>query len=254
MTVLGNGPQAALAVEALPAWIVAGTVALGALAALAACPVRLVRSGERLVLFRLGRPVGVRGPGIALVLPLLERGVRVPLRPVRVDLLWLEATTRDGVTVTVNGAVLAAVRDPVRHCLAGDSPLSAVTAAAEDEVRRHVAGRDLAELAVPPGGERRELASRITARTREQGVEVTRAELGRIEIPLGAGLLRWAEGFSAGPGLRTRPTARARPIHTGPAHTRPIHTGPAHTRPIRTGPAHTREECSRAVRFARPRR
>ncbi|WP_449065733.1 SPFH domain-containing protein, partial [Planomonospora algeriensis] len=214
MTVLGNDPQAALAVEALPAWIVAGTVALGALAVIAARWVRLVRPGERLVLFRRGRPAGVRGPGIVFMLPFLERGVRVPLRPVHVDLLWLEATTRDGVAVTVSGAALAEVRDPVRHCLAGDSPLSATTAAAEDEVRRHIAGRDLAELAASPGGERRELASRITGRTREQGVEVTRVELGRIEIPLGTGLIRWAEGFSArtGPGGRPPLAARARPV------------------------------------------
>ncbi|MBG0813415.1 SPFH domain-containing protein [Planomonospora sp. ID82291] len=237
MTVLGNDPQTTLAVEALPAWIVAGTVALGALAALASCSVRLVRPGERLVVFRLGRPAGVRGPGIVLVLPLLERGVRVPLHPVRIDLLWLEATTRDGVAVTVNGAVFAAVRDPVRHCLAGESPLSAVTAAAEDGVRRHVAGRDLAELYAPPGGELREPASRITGRTRELGVEVTRVELGRIEVPLSTGLIRWAEGFSA----RTRPAARSRPSL---ARTRPA----ARSRPVRT-----RQERSRADRVLHPR-
>lgn len=214
MAMLGNGPWAAPAAEAVPAWIITGTVALAVLAALAVRVVRLVPSGECLVLFRCGRPVGVGGPGVVLVLPLLDRGVRVPLRPACIDLLWLKATTRDGVAVKVNGAVLASVCDPVRYCLAresplSDTPLSAATAAAEAEVRRYVAGRELAELSGPTGVERTDLQSRITARIRQLGVEVTRIELDRIEIPLTTDLIRWAETFSA----RVRPAVRTRPVH-----------------------------------------
>ncbi|GIH90381.1 SPFH domain-containing protein [Planobispora siamensis] len=199
MTVLSTGPQAGLAVEVLPAWVVAGTLVLAGIAAVAVFTVRVLASDERLVLSRRGRPARVGGPGVVFTLPVLERGVRVSLRPICLDLLWLEAETRDGVAVTVSGAVLASVRDPIRYGAAGDSVQPALIALVEAEVRRYVAGCELAELAAPPGDRRRNLPSVITAGTRKWGVEVTGVDVHRIEVPLSAGLIHWAEAFTASP-------------------------------------------------------
>ncbi|GII00396.1 SPFH domain-containing protein [Planobispora takensis] len=217
MIVLGTGPQAGLSVEALPAWIVAGTVALAGVAVVALSSVRLLASDERLVLLRRGRPARVGGPGVVFTLPVLERGVRVSLRPICLDLLWLEAETRDGVAVTVSGAALASVRDPVRYGAAGDSVRSALTAAVEAEVRRYVAGCELAELAAPPGDRRRNLPSDVTAGTRQWGVEVTGVEIHRIEVPLSAGLIQWAEAFTPHPRQDGPATVARRPHQAGPA-------------------------------------
>ena len=96
---------------------------------------RVVGEDERLVVRRLGRVAGVRGPGLVLLWPLLEREVRVSLRLVCLDLFRTEAVTRDGVSVRVKATAVAAVDDPVRFAMTMDGPLTATTIAAEGVLR-----------------------------------------------------------------------------------------------------------------------
>ncbi|GIH23442.1 hypothetical protein Aph01nite_17520 [Acrocarpospora phusangensis] len=108
------------------------------------------------------------------------------------DLLWLDAVTRDGVAVTVNGAGLASAVEPGPS----EQPSGTATlAVAEDEIRRYVAERDLADLSHPY--DLGDLSCRITGRTRAWGVEVTVIEFSRVEVRLKADLIRWADGFAA---------------------------------------------------------
>ncbi|GIH25777.1 hypothetical protein Aph01nite_40870 [Acrocarpospora phusangensis] len=177
--------------------LVWGLVAGLVLAVLAAGAVRVVPLGQRLVVFRFGRPVAVKGPGLAAVLPGADRDVRVPLGATRLDLLWLDAVTRDEVAVTVNGTGLASVTDPIAYA---DNPAStgaATLAVAEAEVRAYVATRDLAELTRPAEDDLDGLSARISARTRRWGVEVTVIEFSRVEVRLKADLIRWAERYAA---------------------------------------------------------
>lgn len=150
---------------ALPAGLVLAVLVFYAL--------RVVPQGERLVVLRFGRPVAVRRPGLAVVLPGVHRGVWVPLGATYVDILWLDAVTRDDVRVVVNGAALATVRDPVSYVLHEGSPGTATVLTAEEEIRGFVAKRDLAELAEPPEEDRHGLSAAISRRTRDWGVEVT---------------------------------------------------------------------------------
>ncbi|HLU58633.1 MAG TPA: SPFH domain-containing protein [Pseudonocardia sp.] len=177
----------------LLAWLLSGALVLAALAVNA---VRVVPAGERLVRVRRGRH-RVLGPGLAVVLPGLDREIRVPLRATWVDVLFLDATTRDGVPVTVNGAALVSVTHPVRYALAADPPGPATVDALEAEIGRYVGVRDLAQLAEPVLDDGGELTAAVNTRTAGWGVEVARVELTRIEVRLGADLLRWAEGFAA---------------------------------------------------------
>ncbi|WP_062433579.1 SPFH domain-containing protein [Herbidospora daliensis] len=157
---------------------------------------RVVSENERLVMFRFGRLAAVKGPGLAVVLPGVDRVVRVPLDTTYVDFLWLDAVTRDGVAVTVNGAALTSVGDPVAYAMSRDSPNSATLATAETEIRGYVAERDLAELAEPSEGDLSDLSAKIGDRTRDWGVDVTLIEFSRVEVRLKADLVRWAEGFA----------------------------------------------------------
>ncbi len=201
MVVIAAAPQAyalpepaLLASDTSVAWAIAAGLVL---AALAVCAFRVISEGERLVVFRFGRFATVKGPGLAVVLPGVDRAVRVPLGTTYVDLLWLEAVTRDGVAVTVNSTALASVEDPVSYALSRNSPNSATVAAAEAEIRGYVAERDLVELSEPSEGDLCDLSARVSHRTRDWGVEVTLIEFSRVEIRLKADLIRWAEGFAA---------------------------------------------------------
>src|SRR5215208_343149 len=80
--------------------------------------VRIVQEYERGVVFRLGRLVGARGPGLILLIPRLERMVKIDLRVVTLDVPSQEAITRDNVTVKVNAVVYFKVVDPSRAVVA----------------------------------------------------------------------------------------------------------------------------------------
>src|SRR5688572_31971922 len=74
--------------------------------------VKVVQEYERGVVFRLGRYVGARGPGLILLLPWIERMVKVDLRVITMDVPSQEVITRDNVTVKVNAVVYFRVVDP----------------------------------------------------------------------------------------------------------------------------------------------
>ncbi|GAA0919180.1 hypothetical protein GCM10009559_01120 [Pseudonocardia zijingensis] len=180
--------------DAVLAWALAGALVL---AVFAVNSVRLVPADERLVLFRRGRGHRVTGPGLVFVVPGVDRGVRVPMCPTWTDVVWVEATTRDSVPVTVHGAALVATVDPVRYALAAEPADAATTDAVEAEIARYVSEHDLVELSGWAADRYGELTSRVDARTREWGVEVARVELSRIDVRLGWELIAWAEDLPA---------------------------------------------------------
>lgn len=159
-------------------------VALLPLAALAARTLRVVGEDERLVVHRLGRAAGVRGPGLVVVWPLMERAVRVSLRLTYLDLFAKELVTRDGVTVQVRATAVAAVDDPVRYASAADGPLTATTIAAEAELRREVGRRDLADLPGLVTHAGPDLAERVSRAARRWGVRVTLLSVTDVQVPL----------------------------------------------------------------------
>ncbi|MFI7454098.1 SPFH domain-containing protein [Nonomuraea sp. NPDC049714] len=175
--------------------------------------ITFVPRGRRLVVTRRGRAATVKGPGLAVVLPGVDSAVMTPHEPDYLDILWLAATTADGVAVSVNGLALASVRDPVGYARHHTSPVSATVTEAEEAIRRYVSRHDLAELADPSDDDLRELSATITERTGEWGVEVALIEFSRIEIRLKDDLLKWADGFA----VRRAAALSARPDGSGPA-------------------------------------
>ncbi|MEV0197201.1 SPFH domain-containing protein [Nonomuraea sp. NPDC050691] len=175
-------------------WMLLGLLLLLVVASQA---LHVVSEDERLVIRRLGRVTGVRGPGLVVVWPLLERQVRVSLRLVCLDLFGNDAVTRDGVSVRVKATAVAAVDDPVRFAMTVDGPLTVTTIAAEGVLRRHIAQRDLAELPdlVTHGGA--DMADQLSTMARRWGVHVTLLHITDIQVPLRGELIAWARGGRA---------------------------------------------------------
>ena len=80
--------------------------------------IRILREYERGVVFRLGRFVGVRGPGLIILIPLFEKMVRVTLRTVAMDVPPQEVVTRDNVSVKVNAVLYFQVFEPCKAIIA----------------------------------------------------------------------------------------------------------------------------------------
>ncbi|MBW6464258.1 MAG: slipin family protein, partial [Firmicutes bacterium] len=76
--------------------------------------IKIVREYERLVVFRLGRLIGEKGPGIVFIIPLVDRTIRISLRIITLDVPTQEVITRDNVTTSVNAVVYYRVVDPNR--------------------------------------------------------------------------------------------------------------------------------------------
>ncbi|WP_030914295.1 hypothetical protein [Streptosporangium amethystogenes] len=109
-----------------------------------------------------------------------------------VGVLWLEAATRDGVTITVNAVAQALLTDPAACASYPGSPGAAMLAAAEAEIRRYVGERDLSRLSrcVDLAGDAYDGAC-------HWGVEVTLVALTRVEVRLQEDLIRWAERLAS---------------------------------------------------------
>src|SRR5689334_23554971 len=88
------------------------------LLSIAGSAVKIVQEYERGVIFRLGRLVGARGPGLFFIIPFVDRMVKVDLRVVTLDVPAQEVITRDNVTVRVNAVLYFRVFDPEKAVVA----------------------------------------------------------------------------------------------------------------------------------------
>jgi len=145
--------------------------------------VKIIREYERAVVFRLGRMVNPRGPGIIYVIPLIERLLRVDLRTITMDVPPQDVITRDNVSVKVNAVLLFRVLDPNRAIREVESFLFATSQLAQVTLRSVCGQAELDELLV----ERERINSRIQeildAQTDPWGIKVVLVELKHIDLP-----------------------------------------------------------------------
>ena len=102
---------------------------------LIAYAIRILREYERAVVFRLGRLVGAKGPGFILLIPIVDKMVRVSLRVVTMDVPEQDVITRDNVTVRVNAVVYFRVMDPVKAIVAVEDFLYATSMLSQTTLR-----------------------------------------------------------------------------------------------------------------------
>src|SRR4030081_2697992 len=145
--------------------------------------VKIVQEYERGVIFRLGRLVGARGPGLILLIPGVERMRKVDLRIVTLEVPAQEAITRDNVTVKVNAVVYFRVVDPEEAIVKALDFVRATSLIAQTTLRSILGQSDLDHLLSDRDKINAELQQVIDQQTDAWGVKVTSVEVRDVELP-----------------------------------------------------------------------
>lgn len=145
--------------------------------------IKVVREYERMVVFRLGRLIGEKGPGLILVIPIVDKTVRISLRIVTLDVPTQEVITRDNVTTSVNAVVYYRVVDPNR-AINNVEEYRMATAQLAQTTLRSVAGQaELDELLSERDKLNQKIQSILDEATDPWGIKVTAVEIKDVVIP-----------------------------------------------------------------------
>ncbi len=145
--------------------------------------IKVVKEYERGVVFRLGRLVGTRGPGLILLIPFIERMVKVDLRTVTMDVPAQEVITRDNVTVRVNAVAYFRVLDPNAAVVNVADYIRATSQIAQTTLRSVLGQSVLDELLSERDKINQELQRIIDEQTEPWGVKVSIVEVKDVELP-----------------------------------------------------------------------
>jgi regulator of protease activity HflC (stomatin/prohibitin superfamily) len=159
-------------------------IPLGILAALVLpSAVRILREYERAVVFRLGKLVGPKGPGLVLLIPMVDRMVRMDLRVVTIDVPNQEIMTRDNVPVTVDAVVYFRVVDPVAAVIKVENFLKATSLIAQTTLRSVLGQASLDDLLAGREKINQTLQEVVDRHTDPWGVKVTAVEVRDVALP-----------------------------------------------------------------------
>jgi regulator of protease activity HflC (stomatin/prohibitin superfamily) len=169
----------------MTALFVVGVVLVCVVAALAGASVRILREYERAVVFRLGRLIGAKGPGIVLLIPAIDRMVRVDLRTVTFDVPPQDLITRDNVPAKVNAVSYYRVIDPVRAIVEVERYHAATSQIAQTTLRSVLGRADLDMLLSERDRLNEALQQIIDEQTDPWGIKVSTVEIKDVGIPQG---------------------------------------------------------------------
>ena len=145
--------------------------------------VKVVQEYERGVIFRLGRFVGAKGPGLFFIVPFLDRMMRVDLRTVTLDVPAQEAITKDNVTIKVNAVVYFRVLDPGAAIIQIEDYRRATWQIAQTTLRNVIGQSELDELLSHREKINDQLQQIIDEQTEPWGVKVSLVEVKDVELP-----------------------------------------------------------------------
>jgi regulator of protease activity HflC (stomatin/prohibitin superfamily) len=145
--------------------------------------VRILREYQRGVIFRLGRLIAQKGPGLILLIPIVDRMVRVDLRTVTLDVPPQEVITRDNVTVRVNAVAYFRVIDANRAITEVENFLLATSQLSQTTLRSVLGKAELDALLAERERLNEELQRIIDEQTEPWGVKVTTVEVKDVELP-----------------------------------------------------------------------
>jgi regulator of protease activity HflC (stomatin/prohibitin superfamily) len=171
--------------RSVTAILVAVLIIVALAAVLAGASVRILREYERAVVFRLGRLLGQKGPGIVLLIPAIDRMVRVDLRTVTFDIPPQDLITRDNVPARVNAVAYFRVVDPVKSVVEVERMRAATSQIAQTTLRSVLGKADLDMLLSEREKLNESLQQIIDDQTDPWGVKVTTVEIKDVGIPQG---------------------------------------------------------------------
>ncbi len=159
-------------------------IVLAFLFVLVSSSVRIATEYQRGVIFRLGRYVGTRGPGLYFLLPFgIERQSLIDIRIKTVPVEAQETITRDSVTIRVNAALWFRVVDPAKSVIAVTDVFSAVYQLAQTSLRNIIGQHDLDEVLQSRTSINELLRQSVVPATGPWGIEIERLEMKDVELP-----------------------------------------------------------------------
>ena len=154
-----------------------------AVAIAAAASIRILREYERAVVFRLGRLLGVKGPGLILLIPAVDRMVRVDLRTVTLDIPPQNLITSDNVPAKVNAVCYFRVVDATRSTVSVERFLKATSQIAQTTLRSVLGKAELDTLLAEREKLNEAIQQTVDEHTEPWGIKVTAVEIRDVEIP-----------------------------------------------------------------------
>ena len=145
--------------------------------------IKVLREYERGVIFRLGRSIGAKGPGLILLIPIVDRMVKVPLRTVAMDVPPQDVITRDNVSVKVNAVIYFRVLDATKSILEVENYLYATSQIAQTTLRSTLGESELDQLLSNREEINQKLQQVIDRHTEPWGIKVSTVEVKNVDLP-----------------------------------------------------------------------
>ncbi len=154
-----------------------------AFAGLISSIIKVLNEYERAVIFRLGRVIGIKGPGLIILIPFIDKMVKVSLRTVTLDIPGQDVITRDNVSVKVNAVLYFRVVAPKRAIIEIENYLFATSQLAQTTLRSVCGQAELDDLLSDREKLNNELQSILDQHTDPWGIKVSAVELKHIDLP-----------------------------------------------------------------------
>jgi len=145
--------------------------------------IKILNEYERGVIFRLGRVIDSKGPGLILLIPFLDKLIKISLRVVVMDVPPQDVITKDNVSVKVNAVVYSRVMDPVKSVVEVENYFSATSQLAQTTLRAVCGERELDELLAQREKINEQLQGILDKQTDPWGIKVSTVEIKHIDLP-----------------------------------------------------------------------
>ena len=145
--------------------------------------IKILREYERGVIFRLGRVIKTKGPGLIILIPIIDKMVKVSLRLVTMDVPPQDVITRDNVSVKVNAVIYFRVMDPTNATIVVENFLFATSQLAQTTLRSVCGQVELDELLAEREKINAQLQEILDKHTDPWGIKVTTVEVKHIDLP-----------------------------------------------------------------------
>ena len=148
-----------------------------------ASAIRILNEYERGVIFRLGRVIAAKGPGLIILIPIVDKMVKVSLRLIAMDVDPQDVITRDNVSVKVNAVIYFRVMDPVKGVIEVENYMYATSQLAQTTLRSVCGQAELDELLSERDQINSQLQEILDTHTDPWGIKVSTVEVKHIDLP-----------------------------------------------------------------------